>query len=197
MRVLLTGDSIIARREGLTMPRLNFNLQQKLPGIELTNTAVSGINSAAFFAEISELVLRQEKHDLLVILLGSNDLALHKQVPLKQFKQNMSLIAAAVICEYYPPRVILVSPPAVDENKQRVRNNKLVLAYAQAVEEVAKEYGFPFINLAQAMIATGDLPHVCQGLKNDGLHFGQQGYNLLASLLAAQIKRLAQEKNFS
>lgn len=190
MRVLLTGDSIIARREGLTMPRLNFNLQQKLPGIKLTNTAVSGINSAAFFAEIGDLVLRQEKQDLLVILLGSNDLALHKQVPLKQFKQNMQLIAAAVICEYYPPRVIFVSPPAVDENKQRVRNNKLGLTYAQAVKEVAREYGFPFINLAQAMIETHDLPHVCRGEKDDGLHFGQKGYNLLANLLAAKIKEI-------
>ena len=51
MRVLLTGDSIIARQEGKNEPHLNWNLQQLLPEIELENTAVSGINSGAFFAK--------------------------------------------------------------------------------------------------------------------------------------------------
>ncbi len=49
MKILLTGDSIIARHEGLSEPRINVDLKKKVPGIKLINTAVSGINSGAFF----------------------------------------------------------------------------------------------------------------------------------------------------
>lgn len=190
MKVLLTGDSIIARHEGMAEPRLDYNLKKKMRGIDITNTAVSGINSGAFFARLSELVLKQAINAALVILLGTNDLPTHKQVPLRQFKMNMELIAAAVICEYYPSRVILVSPPAVDENKQRVRSNRLVSKYSQVVRQVAQEYHFSYLPLFEKMMARGDLPNLCRGLKNDGLHFGQAGYDLLASLLVQELKKI-------
>lgn len=190
MKVLLSGDSIIARHEGLAEPRLNVNLKKKMPELELTNTAVSGINSGAFFARLGELVLKQPQRDVLVLLLGSNDLARHKQVPLRQFKQNMSLIASAVICEYYPPRVILASPPAVDERKQHVRTNQLVRKYSKAVKEVARVYHFHYVDLFTKMIMQGDLSILCRGLKNDGLHFGQPGYDLLSSLLVQELRKI-------
>lgn len=190
MKVLLTGDSIIARHEGLNEPRLDLNLKKKMPELSITNTAVSGINSGAFFARLSELVLKQEQHDILVILLGTNDLAIHKQVPLRQFKQNMSLIVSAVICEYYPPKVILVSPPVVDEQKQRVRNNRLVKKYSEAIKQVARDYHVHYVDLAEKMIEQGNLTELCRGIKNDGLHFGQKGYDLLSSLLVQEFRKI-------
>lgn len=190
MRILLTGDSIIARHEGLDEPRLDVNLKKKMPELTITNTAVSGINSGAFFARLGELVLTQKPHDILIILLGTNDLATHKQVPLKQFKQNMMLIASAVICEYYPPKVILISPPAVDEQKQRVRNNHLIKKYSEVIKQVARDYHLHYIGLAEKMIEQGDLTTLCHGSKNDGVHFGQEGYDLLSSLLVEEIKRI-------
>lgn len=190
MKVLLTGDSIIARHEGMQEPRLNYELKKRLSQLTLTNTAVSGINSGAFFTELSDLVLKQPQHDVLVILLGTNDLATHKQVPLKQFKQNMALILSAVMCEYWPQYVVLVSPPAVDENKQHVRTNALVKQYSSAVKELAEEYHTHYLDLCQAMLIHGDLTNLCHGIKNDGLHFGKQGYELLADLLAAELKKI-------
>ena len=183
MKLLLTGDSIIARNEGLREPMLDNKLKQKLSKIQINNTAVSGINSGAFFAMISDLVLRQEKADRLVILLGTNDLATHKRVPLKQFKLNMSLIASSLLFQYRPNEVIFVSPPAVDENKQRVRNNDFVRDYSQVIAEVTDEYNFRYLNLCQAMIDHGNLSQLCQGIKNDGLHFGEAGYELLSDLI--------------
>ncbi|MGN1284508.1 MAG: GDSL-type esterase/lipase family protein, partial [Candidatus Limosilactobacillus intestinavium] len=169
MRILLTGDSIIARNEGKIEPHINWNLRQFFPEIEIENTAVSGINSGAFLTRLNELVLSVKKCDNLVILLGTNDLATHKQVPLTQFKKNLELIASAVICEYYPPHVLFVSPPAVDEEKQHVRNNALVEKYAKVVEEVAREYRFRYADLCQAMLKAGDAKEICKGMKNDGL----------------------------
>lgn len=187
MRLLLTGDSIIAREENKDEPHINWNLKQLLPDIEIENTAVSGINSGAFFARLNELVLSVKKCDTLVILLGTNDLATHKQVPLRQFKQNMELICSAVICEYYPPHVLLVSPPAVDEEKQHVRSNALVKQYSEVIQSVAKEYHFEYADLVQAMIDTKNLKQVCQGSLNDGLHFGDLGYEILAKLIMQKL----------
>lgn len=189
MKILLTGDSIIARHEGLDEPRLNYELKKRIQNVNLINTAVSGINSGAFFARLGELVLTVKPCDKIVILLGTNDLATHKQVPLTQFKQNMQLIASSIICLYWPQNVVLVSPPAVDEQKQHVRNNKLVASYAQVVKEVAAEYNFSYIDLCSAMIKHGNLAKLCQGEKNDGLHFGDSGYKLLADLIAKEINK--------
>lgn len=190
MRVLLTGDSIIARNEGKNEPHLNWNLQKLLLGVELENTAVSGINSGAFLARLNELVLSVKQCDNLVILLGTNDLATHKQVPARQFKQNMEIISSAIICQYYPPHVLFISPPAVDETKQQVRNNTLVAEYAQIVKDIAHEYHFRYADLAQAMRNAGDLTEICRGMKNDGLHFGDRGYEILGNLVAENLKQM-------
>lgn len=37
MRLLLTGDSIIARKEGKNEPHINWNLKQVLPKLEIEN----------------------------------------------------------------------------------------------------------------------------------------------------------------
>lgn len=189
MRLLLTGDSIIARYEGKDRPHLNWNLERLMPDVEIQNTAVSGINSGAFFARISELVLSVKKCDELVLLLGTNDLATHKQVPIDQFRENMELIASAIISQYYPPHVLLVSPPAVDEEKQRVRNNQLVKRYAQQLEIVASRYRFKYADLQQAMLATRDIKSITRGIKNDGLHFGDRGYGILAELIFENLNK--------
>lgn len=190
MKILLTGDSIIARHEGPEEPRLNFELKKRWSNLKIINTAVSGINSGAFFARLSDLVLTQPQCDNLVILLGTNDLATHKQVPLKQFKRNMELISSAIICEYWSEHVILISPPAVDENKQHVRNNDLVKKYSRVIQEVANEYKFHYLDLCQAMLEKGNLTELCHGLKNDGLHFGKNGYELLADLLGQELQKI-------
>ncbi|MBP2058914.1 lysophospholipase L1-like esterase [Lactobacillus colini] len=190
MKLLLTGDSIIARHEGLTIPHINSDLQKLIPQCELINTAVSGINSGGLFASLPDLVFKQEKCDYLIILIGTNDLALHKQVPLKQFKNNIELIASGIIWLYYPHQVIFISPPAVDENKQHVRNNALINKYSQIIEQITKEYNFSYLNLIQTMIKTGNLSELCRGIKNDGLHFGEKGYQLLSNLISNKLAEL-------
>lgn len=189
MKLLLTGDSIIARREGKDQPHINWNLQQLMPDVKIENTAVSGINSGAFFARINELVLNVKKCDELVLLLGTNDVAMHKQVPIDQFRKNMELIASAVISQYYPPHVLLISPPAVDEEKQKVRSNFLIKKYAQQIATVAQRYHFKYADLQQTMLVAGEIKTITKGIKNDGLHFGDQGYEILAKLILKNLSK--------
>ena len=187
MKLLLTGDSIIARKEGLKEPRINAEIKEKIPGTNLVNTAVSGINSGAFYALLPDLVLKVERCDKLILLLGTNDLALHKNVPVTQFSKNMSLIISSVICLYYPQNVILISRPAVDETRQKNRINREIAIYTAELIKLAETYNLHFINLFQAMIKRGDLTNLCRGQLNDGLHFGAEGYQFLSDLLVKEL----------
>lgn len=40
------------------------------------------------------------------------------------------------------------------------------------------------------MLNRGDLTRLCRGVKNDGLHFGAAGYDLLSDLLVNELKRI-------
>lgn len=126
-----------------------------------------------------------------IILVGTNDLATHKQVPLRQFKKNLDLIASSIIWLYYPEKVIFITPPAVDENKQRVRSNRLVMEYSNIVKKVANEYKFSVIDLASKMQENISFPEIFNGKKNDGLHFGVNGYKLLANLIVKKINQIS------
>lgn len=190
MKLLLTGDSIIARSENHTIPEINFQLQ-KLNSYQIYNTAISGINSGGLALSLPNLVFNQPKCDYLIILVGTNDLAVHKQVPLQQFEDNLKLIASSIIWLYYPGKVILITPPAVDENKQKVRNNLLVQEYSNIIKLIANEYKFSFIDLASKMQANKNFPEIFNGKKNDGLHFGVKGYELLAKLIGQKLNQIS------
>ena len=190
MKLLLTGDSIIARSENHTIPEINFQLQ-KLNSYQIYNTAISGINSGGLALSLPNLVFNQPKCDYLIILVGTNDLAVHKQVPLQQFEDNLKLIASSIIWLYYPGKVILITPPAVDENKQKVRNNLLVQEYSNIIKRIANEYKFSFIDLASKMQANKNFPEIFNGKKNDGLHFGVKGYELLAKLIVQKLNQIS------
>lgn len=127
----------------------------------------------------------------MIILVGTNDLAVHKQVPLQQFEDNLKLIASSIIWLYYPGKVILITPPAVDENKQKVRNNLLVQEYSNIIKRIANEYKFSFIDLASKMQANKNFPEIFNGKKNDGLHFGVKGYELLAKLIVQKLNQIS------
>lgn len=189
MKLLLSGDSIVARKEGLTEPHINYNLKKLLSNLQVINTAVAGINSVKFYDLISELALKREHCDKVAILLGTNDLAANKQVPIDQFKQKMASIASSLIQVYSPKDIIFISPPAIDELKQKYRTNYLVALYTAAIEEVTKDYHLQFINLYQAMISSKEIKILCRGLLDDGLHFGNAGYTLLANLLFEQLTK--------
>ena len=60
MKLLLTGDSIIARSENHSIPEINFQLQ-KLNSYQIYNTAISGINSGGLGLSLPNLVFNQPK----------------------------------------------------------------------------------------------------------------------------------------
>ena len=77
------------------------------------------------------------------------------------------------------------------KNKQRVRSNRLVMEYSNIVKKVAGEYKFSVIDLASKMQENINFPEIFNGKKNDGLHFGVNGYKLLANLIVKKINQIS------
>ena len=183
MHIYLSGDSLIARHEGYQQPILNHLLKEKDASITITNTAVPGINSQQFLQQYNKLGPNQN-FDYLVVLLGTNDLATHKQISLEQFKININEIITRLLKKYHSQQIILVSPPPVDENKQQFRTNHLVLTYSKILEEECIAYNLKFLSLYQ-LLSNQEVPatQLLQGTLDDGLHFGESAYTIFSDAL--------------
>lgn len=81
----------------------------------------------------------------------------------------------------------MVSPPAVDENKQKKRTNQKITSYTSDLIKLATTYKLQFISLFQALIDQVKLTMLCKGQLDDGSHFGAEGYQLLANLILAKL----------
>ncbi|MEW4353460.1 GDSL-type esterase/lipase family protein [Streptococcus pneumoniae] len=192
MKIQITGDSLAARYEGHAIPILNDLLADYYPNSELINTAISGQNSQDLLER--KEIIQQAGGDFLFLFVGSNDLARHKQIDLKTFRANLSSLIDGV--RDAVGEIILVSPPPVDEVKQAFRDNPLILTYVRVMEEVAGEKSCLFLNLFQLFSENAvPLVDLMTGLADDGLHFGEKGYQLLVREMSALINSRKSKEN--
>lgn len=118
LNILLTGNSLIVRKETLKEPMLNVYLQNKISGIHIMNTAVSGNNSQALRERFAKDVLSYTA-DKVFILIGTNDLAEHKQLS-KETYQKSAVDDSSAEKDYSSDHAFFITPPAVDETKQNI-----------------------------------------------------------------------------
>lgn len=185
LKLVCFGDSITARKEGLDTPMLTTKLAEQVDGFEVINAGVSGNNTIDALSRIENDVIKHDP-DLVTVLFGANDAAVHKMVDLETYKNNIYKITQMI----KPERTILISPAPVDEKVQFARTNEVLLDYASAVKQVAVDTGSHFIDLFSIMIALDDYPQILKGIRNDGLHFGDKGYDFLVRLLVEKIKEV-------
>ncbi|QDP41578.1 SGNH/GDSL hydrolase family protein [Radiobacillus deserti] len=183
LKLVCFGDSITARKEGLDTPMLTTKLAEQLDNFEVINAGVSGNNTVDAISRIENDVMKH-KPDLVTVWFGANDAAFHKMVDLNTYKSNMYKITQMI----KPERTILISPAPVDENVQFARSNDVLFDYASAVKQVAVDTGSHFVDCFSEMIACDDYPHILKGTRNDGLHFGDKGYDFLVHLLVEKIR---------
>ncbi|WP_079707947.1 DUF459 domain-containing protein [Paraliobacillus ryukyuensis] len=179
MKLVCFGDSLTARKEGLLEPMFTAKLKENLPNFTIINAGVSGDNTFDTINRLERNVL-QHHPDFVTILFGANDAAFHKQVALGDYKQNLTHIVQAIGSE----RSILLSTAPVDETVQYARTNAVLTQYADAVQQVANETRSRYIDFFSKMIALPDYQVRLKGIKNDGLHFGEAAYTLLAELIS-------------
>ena len=181
MKLHLIGDSLFARREGCPEAMVCHLLKEKKPDLDIYNSAVSGYNTYDLLAELPK-ILQVDSCDYLFILIGANDLALHKQVSLADFKTNLEELTLAFAEGYEPEQLVLLTPLPVDEEKQVYRHNGLVEIYGQVVKDLCQERGYTCLDsyaLFLEKAETVGLSELLEGALDDGLHFGRLGYDVL------------------
>jgi lysophospholipase L1-like esterase len=183
MKLVLFGDSITARTEGHDRPLLTKKLEDKLCGNwDIINAGVPGNNTFDALERIENDVLLHNP-DFVTVLFGANDAAFHKMVQLNDFERNLTNIVTAIT----PKKTILISPAPVDEELQHARTNAVLKQYTEIVRAVSEATGSHYLDLYSSMVSLHNLSEILRGLRNDGLHFGELGYDYLSDKICEEL----------
>lgn len=191
LEIICFGDSITAGKEGMSSSILTHKLSSKMPNYEFINAGVSGNTTEQAMFRFNRDVL-SKRPDVVTVLFGANDSATDKLVDLETFKRNISLFAKQI----GPEKTILISPAPVDETLQRNRTNESLKQYAQVVQEVAEETGSYFIDFFHVIYSHPNYKELLIGEQNDGLHFGEAGYEMLSDEIVNKVKEMEIEDGF-
>ncbi|KAL7939047.1 SGNH hydrolase [Trichoderma chlorosporum] len=174
-QVILLGDSLF---EFAATAISGFSFQAALQTrlirrFDVVNRGFSGWNTANVVKYLPEIFAEPSasspKIAYLLILLGANDAVLplettSQHVPLETYKENLNTIVNDARIRAHNPKILLVTPPPVDEIKlkgldmaqghaQAIRSSKVSASYAEKVREVARENpGVILVDLWQAIM---------------------------------------------
>ncbi|WP_165356796.1 SGNH/GDSL hydrolase family protein [Nocardioides zhouii] len=167
MRTVLLGDSHLAR--------LRRELDS-FPG-EVRNAAEGGASSRDLMGQAAAVGVRES--DVVVLSVGTNDAAPWKHVPMPEFAQTLSMLAAS----HAPRGWVFVAPPGVVEARlagARDRTNAVIDDYREAVIEVAGQVGGRVVRTDLLLAPLG-----AKAFADDGVHLNGAGYRVLVPAIVA------------
>ncbi|KAG2790483.1 hypothetical protein PC129_g14788 [Phytophthora cactorum] len=210
--VLLVGDSLTEKG---TNPKANgwVTLLQNdyTRSANVVPRGLSGYNTR-WYLKYAMPVIRGEIISgtytpvLITLWLGANDAALpngsnsEQHVPIEKYRQNLIMIVREFQALAPDARIILITPPHVDDvarhrrarkhegDKKGVidRTNEMAGKYAQVCVETAYKLGLPVVNLYSYF---NDMPKWRRNnMLGDGLHLNTRGNKLMYDQLMDKIK---------
>lgn len=183
-KIILLGDSITAGyKDDHVSQDLTIRLRAKLPSDNylIRNVGIPGDTTKGALTRLEKHVLNGEP-DLVTILFGSNDVLENEHISLTQYRKNIE----ALIQQIGANKVLLITPSFTNQQLQyEQRPNHRILAYGNAIRELAESYSIKLVDLQAAMLDASDYR---QFLQADGVHFNELGYDLLAVELLKKIK---------
>ncbi|QPH01297.1 hypothetical protein C2857_005496 [Epichloe festucae Fl1] len=160
-QLVLFGDSLLQQSVYL---QDGFSLQAVLQSrfirrLDVVNRGFSGWNTANAVKYLPEIFPEPTpsgpKLKYLIILFGANDAVLplptsSQHVPIEQYKENLTKIITHPHIKQHRPKILLVTPPPVDEIKvtrlnlaeghaSALRTSATTAAYSEKAREVARE----------------------------------------------------------
>ncbi|GJN77350.1 GDSL Lipase/Acylhydrolase family protein [Purpureocillium lilacinum] len=160
-QVVLLGDSLIQHSaETLDGFSLQSALQTRcLRRFDVINRGFSGWNTANAMKFIDQIFPKPSEASprikFLVVLLGANDAVIPlptttQHVPLDQYKKNLTTIVNHPHILAHEPKILLVTPPPVDEIRLKelnmaeghpcaVRTSAISSSYSETARQVARE----------------------------------------------------------
>ncbi|KAH7023651.1 SGNH hydrolase-type esterase domain-containing protein [Ilyonectria destructans] len=175
-QLVLLGDSLF-QHSAETLDGFSFqaSLQDYLcRRVDVLNRGFSGWNSSHALQYVPEMFPERNgdsgpKLDYLVILLGANDAVIDlpttaQHVPLETYKENLTKIVNHPRITAHKPKILLVTPPPLDEIKVTVRDmnwghsqasrtSAISASYSETARQVARENpGVVLVDLWQAIM---------------------------------------------
>lgn len=157
----------------------------KLTGAEVINYGKCGFRSVEYLRFYDEGNVDVAGADMIIIMLGTNGgLSVEKDTV-----ADRAYIEIIERCKKDAPdaEIVLCAPPHVTEIPDRVN-----YGYAPQVKEaqkfvlqVAKTYGFRVVDFRKDNVFNSENEYVMQ--PNDGLHFGEKGYYIMAEYIAKSL----------
>ena len=182
MRVTLIGDSI---RIGY-QPHITRELSGQAEG---WGPDQNGGASANGMADLDNWVL-DRRADVVHVNSGLHDLKLPEgeyQVPLEQYVHNLHEMIDRVRGEFDGQMIWATTTPVMDERHQAVkhfeRHEEDVRRYNEAALAVMESHGVSINDLHETVMEAG----VARLLTDDGVHFTDEGYRILANAVADRI----------
>ncbi|GAB7348781.1 hypothetical protein MBLNU459_g7505t1 [Dothideomycetes sp. NU459] len=189
--------------------------------LDVVNRGFSGYNTVQALKVLPRILPSPEhaRVRLMTVFFGANDARLpntpgfSQTVSLEQYTENVLKIATHPAVQAHNPKLILVTPPPVDERlclatdsakginviRRTAANTAL---YAEAVRQVGRRLNTPVLDLWSAFMkaagwkageplpGSSDIPQneVLVKLMYDGLHFNPEGYRILYTELMRLIE---------
>lgn len=192
MKIHVTGDSLMARHEDADISMVNIKLYDLDPTLKVTNSAISGNSTRDLLARYDDIIMDTQS-EYLFVLVGTNDLSIDRDVSPLEFEKNLNQLIDIFETRFVTQRIHFLLPPPVDEAKQKKRINQRLVQYGQLITKVCQEKDCCVLDLNQAFrdAATPEvsLEDILVGIKDDGLHFGEKGYEILAKTINGALKR--------
>ena len=187
-QILAFGDSLTQLGSDIASAGWVAQAQNLCSGkVDILNRGFSGYTSRYSKLILPQLTVDWDNIIFVTIFLGANDAEIPDNpdtgnVPISEFTANLREIIKYVLAKGVPAdRVILITPPPVDEAKwaevykKKIRSNELTKIYTETVVAVAAETGTGIIQLYSKIMA---MPN-WKSFLMDGLHLSYDGNQLL------------------
>ena len=183
MKVAVFGDSISAKIDMKTWTE-DFLNRMGFPG-EVDLFAVPGEDTSDALKRLEQVVAAHADYNY--IFFGANDAAEHHAVSVEDFTTNLTTFVTALGAD----KTSILTPSYVNEaaiastHEMPGRSNANVAQYVAAAKVVAAQTGAKIVDLNHAMTVS---PGSDEFVVSDGVHFSQDGYELVTSLIAVDLK---------
>ncbi|GFH39966.1 GDSL-type esterase/lipase family protein [Lactococcus insecticola] len=184
MKIAIFGDSISTSPEMITLTK-DFLTRMGFAGAVVETFAVAGEDSSDGLKRLDQVV--EANADYNYVFFGANDASDHHNVTQEQFAANLTTFVTALGAA----KTSILTTSYVNEkavaslHETPSRNNANVAAYVAVAKDVAKATGAKIVDLNHAMTV---YPGSDEFVGPDGLHFTHEGYELVTSLIAVDVK---------
>ncbi|MEG0255193.1 SGNH/GDSL hydrolase family protein [Vagococcus sp.] len=179
-KIILFGDSITAGYEnGLTDFRLNERISAQVKEVDIINAGIPGDTTKGARKRLEDHVLKYDP-DIVIVFFGANDVSTITGLPIEEYEENLD----EIVKEIGISKVILIGVPFCDQRiYQEERPMKRLEAFNSVAQKLTAKYRLDYIDMLSEMQQVN--PSIY--LQRDGIHFSNEGYDLLGRLISQTI----------